>query len=95
MLHSLKMSIRGLPNAYNKAIYRITANSILCDALDVEGKLLSLVSDYYKDSPDEAGKTDTEFYRHMSLLIDSIERSVYRMRTKLENPELIQGYETV
>lgn len=79
----------------NKANYRITANSILCDALDVESKLLSLVSDYYKDSPDEVGKTDTEFYRHMSLLIDSIERSVYRMRTKLENPELIQGYETV
>ena len=79
----------------NKANYRITANSILCDALDVESKLLSLVSDYYKDSPDEVGKTDTEFYRHMSLLIDSIERSVYRMRTKLKNPELIQGYETV
>ena len=79
----------------NKANYRITANSILCDALDVESKLLSLVSDYYKDSPDEVGKTGTEFYRHMSLLIDSIERSVYRMRTKLENPELIQGYETV
>ena len=79
----------------NKAYYRSTANSILCDALDVEGKLLSLISDYYKDSPDEAGKTDTEFYRHMSLLIDSIERSVDSMRTKLKNPELIQGYETV
>ena len=71
-----------------------TANSILCDALDVEGKLLSLVSDYYKDSPDEAGKTDTEFYRHMSLLIDSIERSVDSMRTMLKNPELIQRTNT-
>ena len=71
-----------------------TANSILCDALDVEGKLLSLVSDYYKDSPDEAGKTDTEFYRHMSLLIDSIERSVDRMRTKLKSPELIERTNT-
>ena len=77
-----------------KTIYKITAHSILCDALNVEGKLLSLVSDYYKDSPEEVGKTDTEFYRHMSLIIDSIERSVDRMRTKLKNPELIQGYET-
>lgn len=71
-----------------------TANSILCDALDVEGKLLSLVSDYYKDSPDEAGKTDTEFYKYMSRLIDSIERSVDSMRTMLKNPELIQRTNT-
>ena len=78
----------------NKAIYRTTANSILCDALDVEGKLLSLVSDYYKDSPDEAGKTDTEFYKYMSRLIDSIERSVDSMRTMLKNPELIQRTNT-
>ena len=71
-----------------------TANSILCDALDVEGKLLSLISDYYKDSPDEAGKTDTEFYKYMSRLIDSIERSVDSMRTMLKNPELIETIET-
>ena len=78
----------------NKAYYRSTANSILCDALDVELKLTFLISDYYKDSPDEAGKTDTEFYRHMSLLIDSIERSVDSMRTMLKNPELIQRTNT-
>ena len=71
-----------------------TANSILCDALDVESKLLSLVSDYYKDSPDEVGKTDTEFYKYMSRLIDSIERSVDSMRTMLKNPELIQRTNT-
>ena len=78
----------------NKAYYRSTANSILCDALDVELKLTFLISDYYKDSPDEAGKTDTEFYRHMSRIIDSIERSVDSMRTKLKNPELIENIET-
>ena len=78
----------------NKAYYRSTANSILCDALDVELKLTFLISDYYKDSPDEVGKTDTEFYRHMSQLIDSIERSVDSMRTKLKNPELIENIET-
>ena len=78
----------------NKAYYRSTANSILCDALDVELKLTFLISDYYKDSPDEAGKTDTEFYIYMSRLIDSIERSVDSMRTMLKNPELIQRTNT-
>ena len=77
-----------------KTIYKITAQSILGDALNVEDKLLSLVSDYYKDSPEEVGKTDTEFYRHMSLLIDSIERSVDRMRTKLKSPELTERTNT-
>ena len=78
----------------NKAIYRKKAEGILDEALDVELKLTFLISDYYKDSPDEAGKTDTEFYRHMSLLIDSIERSVDRMRTKLKEPDLIETIET-
>ena len=77
-----------------KTIYKITAQSILGDALNVEDKLLSLVSDYYKDSPEEVGKTDTEFYKHMSRLIDSIERSVDSMRTMLKNPELIQRTNT-
>ena len=78
----------------NKAIYREKAEGILDEALDVELKLTFLISDYYKDSPDEAGKTDTEFYRHMSRIIDSIERSVDSMRTKLKNPELIETIET-
>ena len=78
----------------NKAIYRKKAEGILNEALDVELKLTFLISDYYKDSPDEAGKTDTEFYRHMSRIIDSIERSVDSMRTMLKNPELIQRTNT-
>ena len=77
-----------------KGFYKRTSHSILCDALDVEDKFLSLVSDYYKDSPDEAGKTDTEFYKHMSMLIDSIEKSVDRMRTKLKSPNLIERITT-
>ena len=38
----------------NKAIYRKKAEGILNEALDVELKLTFLISDYYKDSPDEA-----------------------------------------
>ena len=78
----------------NKAIYRKKAEGILNEALDVELKLTFLISDYYKDSPDEAEKTDTEFYKYMSRLIDSIERSVDSMRTMLKNPELIQRTNT-
>ena len=78
----------------NKAIYRKKAEGILNEALDVELKLTFLISDYYKDSPDEAEKTDTEFYKYMSRLIESIERSVDSMRTMLKNPELIQRTNT-
>lgn len=77
-----------------KAVYKKKADSILNEALKVEDNFLSFVNEYYKEAPREVGKKSTEFYRHISTVLDSIERSVYRMRTKLNDPDMIERIET-
>ncbi len=60
----------------------------------LENEFNSLVREYYHDTPKEKGKKRTEFFKEMSGIIDEIERSVFSMREKLNDPDSIQGYDT-
>ena len=60
----------------------------------LENELLSLIYEYYKDSPEEKGNENTHFYKEMRRLIDEFERDIPAMRYNLKDPDDIQSYDT-
>ena len=60
----------------------------------LENELLSLIYEYYKDSPEEKGNEITHFYKEMRILLDDFERDISAMRYKLKDPDDIQSYDT-
>ena len=74
--------------------YNKRANAIQVELYKTGIDLLYLVRDYYKSSPKEKGKENTDFFKRISRLIDAYERQVDDLRYKLKHPDAIQGYDT-
>ena len=60
--------------------------------LDIE--IERIIRDYYEKHPKEKGRTNTEFYKFISSVLDTSERCEKDLRYKLKNPDTIQGYDT-
>lgn len=56
---------------------------------ELEANFESVVSEYYKNAPNEKGKKNTIFYEEMISMIYSFESAVESMKMKLDNSDLI------
>lgn len=70
------------------------SNKLLEKFWRIENDFYSLVHDYYKDTPNEKGVKNSEFYKEMNGLTEDFERSIISMREKLIDPDSIQSYDT-
>lgn len=62
--------------------------------LDLVIEIQRIIREYYEKHPKEKGRTNTEFYKFESSVLDTLERCVEDLRYKLKNPDTIQGYDT-
>ncbi len=78
----------------NKKEYIKRSEAITEKMLALENEFSSLISEYYKAAKNEKGNIGTDFYKEMSGVLDTCERSVFSLRDKLLDPDSIQGYDT-
>ena len=79
------------PKIYNMKKNEFTHKSVpLIESMcELEANFESVISEYYKNAPNEKGKKKTIFYEEMISMIYSFESTVESMRMKLDNPDLI------
>lgn len=77
-----------------KEQYIERADKFVEHVLSLDNEFCFIVRDYYKDSPKEKGKKDTDFYKEMNGLLELLEVRLRSMKDSLEDPDLIQGHDT-
>lgn len=63
------------------------AKALMEAAFMTKYEFIKLLNDYYKDAPEEKGKTDTAFYHAMACALDTFECGLSNLRTRLDRPD--------
>jgi hypothetical protein len=67
--------------------FKSRADAMMRTAYLMKYEFITLLNDYYKDSPDERGKTDTAFFHTMAYCLDTCECGLSGLRLRLDRPE--------